>query len=128
MTQGEQTLGVSVASRYRLDSLLGKGNLGNVYLATDMRLQQPVTLKLAHSVPTSDQGGNRSLLARFRRELELGQKLRHPAVVRPLDAGEFLGSPFLVCEYVDGQSLLDWFEGGEITSSWPWSWRLCWRH
>jgi serine/threonine protein kinase len=89
---------------------LGKGNLGNVYLATDQRLDQVVTLKLAHTVATSGESGNRSLLARFRRELELGQKLRHPAIVRPLDAGEFLGSPFLVCEYIDGLSLLDWFE------------------
>jgi len=107
VTRGEQSLGVSVASRYRLDSLLGQGNLGNVYLATDQTLERSVTLKLAHSV---DQSNSRSLAARFRRELELGQKLRHPAIVRPLDAGEFLGSPFLVCEYVEGQSILEWFE------------------
>lgn len=107
MTQVDQSLGVSVASRYRLDSLLGKGNLGNVYLATDIPTQSQVALKLAHSV---EQGSSRSLSARFRRELDLGQKLRHPAIVRPLDAGEFLGSPYLVCEYINGQSLLDWFE------------------
>lgn len=101
------SLGVTVAGRYRLDALLGKGNLGNVYLAHDLQSQAKVTLKLAHSV---DQANSRSLSVRFRRELELGQKLRHPAIVRPLDVGEFLGSPFLVCEHVDGVSLLDWFE------------------
>ena len=101
------SLGVTVAGRYRLDALLGKGNLGNVYLAWDLTSQQQVTLKLAHSV---DQANSRSLSVRFRRELDLGQKLRHPAIVRPLDAGEFLGSPFLVCEHVDGLSLLDWFD------------------
>ncbi|MFN8609334.1 MAG: protein kinase [Vulcanimicrobiota bacterium] len=101
------SLGVTVAGRYRLDALLGKGNLGNVYLAQDLQSQRRVTLKLAHSV---DQANSRSLSVRFRRELELGAKLRHPAIVKPLDAGEFLGSPFLVCEHVDGQSLLDWFE------------------
>jgi hypothetical protein len=101
------SLGVTVAGRYRLDALLGKGNLGNVYLAQDLQSQRKVTLKLAHSV---DQSNSRSLSVRFRRELELGAKLRHPAIVKPLDAGEFLGSPFLVCEHVDGTSLLDWFE------------------
>ncbi len=106
MSDGGQTLGVQVASRYRLDRLVGKGNLGNVYAAWDEKEKREVTLKLAHAL-----GGNsRSMAARFRRELELGQKLRHPAISKPLDAGEFLGSPFLVCEYVEGQSIVDWFE------------------
>lgn len=103
----QESLGVAVAGRYRLDQLLGQGNLGNVYCALDQQQNEVVTLKLAHSVAS---GAARSLAARFRRELELGQKLRHPAIVKPLDAGDFLGSPFLVCEYVEGQSIVDWFE------------------
>ncbi len=101
----DDSLGLAVAERYRLDQLLGRGQLGAVYRACDLKSGQSVTLKLARGL--NDQ---RSLAARFRRELELGQKLRHPAIVKPLDTGEFLGSPYLVCEYVEGQPLTEWFE------------------
>lgn len=99
------TLGVLVASRYRLERLLGTGNLGNVYEAVDQSNGQRVTLKMSQA---ADQP--RGLAARFRRELELGPKLRHPAIAQALDAGEFLGAPFLVCEYVEGKPISDWFE------------------
>lgn len=108
MNPPESSLGVSVAGRYRLDHCLGQGNLGNVYAALDLESQRLVTIKLAHQV--GDGQSSRSMAARFRRELELGQKLRHPAIVQPLDSGTFLGSPFLVCEHVEGVSVVEWFE------------------
>jgi len=90
--------------------LFRSGNLGNVYAAWDLNEARTVTLKLSHSGADGQAQNSRSLTARFRRELELGHKLKHSAIAQPLDAGEFLGSPFLVCEHIQGLSIVEWFE------------------
>lgn len=100
--------GATVGNRYRLGEKLGSGTLGDVYQAHDLRHDGPVALKLAHSWNEQPRG----LSGRFAQQLEMSSsgRLSHPRIARALDAGDYLGSPFLVSEYVEGTPLLAWFE------------------
>jgi serine/threonine protein kinase len=87
--------------RYEVESLLGRGGMGEIYLAHDTRLDRPVAIKLlarelAHDAQLHD---------RMRREALLAARLSHPNLVAMLDAGEQDGRPFLVMEYVPGETL-----------------------
>jgi serine/threonine-protein kinase len=86
---------------YTVVKELGSGGMGVVYLARDTRLRRLVALKLLLPRP----GSTGELLARFRREAEVVARLQHPNIVQLYEAGEHDGSPYLVMEYVDGESL-----------------------
>jgi serine/threonine protein kinase/predicted ATPase len=98
---------------YRLTSLLGSGGMGSVYLATPESSERPpdaparVAVKVVHPQFLARAGS----AERFRREAELGRRVRHPNVVRTLDAGDADcgGSRrhYLVMEHVDGRTLRD---------------------
>jgi len=92
-----------VDGRYRLERSLGRGGMGEVYLATQLVLDRPCAVKLLASRRRLDAGA----LARFRVEAEALGRLDHPGVVRITDFGvdERLDTPFLVMEYVEGRSL-----------------------
>lgn len=87
---------------YRLERRLGSGGFGEVWLGrrTD---QKPVAIKILATLGHDER-------SRFARELAILKRLQHPAIVRPLDAGEHHGRPFLVTEYVDGPELGAWLE------------------
>src|SRR4029434_9247583 len=89
------------ASRYRIVSLLGRGGMGEVYRAEDLRLGQPVALKLL-SMHT---GRGDDALQRFVREVRLARGIAHPNVCRVYDIGEAEGWHYLSMEYVDGETL-----------------------
>jgi serine/threonine-protein kinase len=90
-----------VAGRYRIASLLGRGGMGEVYRADDLKLGQPVALKfLAESLSTSG-----AALARFHREVSLARQVSHRHVCRVHDIGEHDGLHFLSMEYVRGEEL-----------------------
>jgi len=100
----EPTLPVerTLAGRYRLDRLLGRGGMGAVYLARDLSLERDVAVK----VMTGRLFGDPLALARFRREARAAARLDHPAIVRVHDYGECEGAgAFLVMELVAGRSL-----------------------
>lgn len=82
-------------------SRLGKGGMGEVYRADDLRLGQPVALKFLPEKVTGDPGR----LARFRHEVASARKVSHPHVCRVYDLGEHDGQPFLAMEYIDGEDL-----------------------
>jgi len=88
------------ASRYRIVSLLGRGAMGEVYRADDLRLGKVVALKLlgTQSAPASD-------LDRFTSEVRLAREIAHPNVCRVYDIGEADGWHYLSMEYVDGETL-----------------------
>ena len=89
------------ASRYRIVSLLGRGGMGEVYRAEDLRLGQPVALKLL-----SYRGGyGPEGVARFTAEVRLARGIAHPNVCRVYDIGEAEGWTYLSMEYVDGETL-----------------------
>jgi serine/threonine-protein kinase len=89
------------ASRYRILGLLGRGAMGEVYRADDLKLGQRVALKLL-----SKRHGNRSdSLDRFIAEVRLARTISHPNVCRVHDIGEAHGWHYLSMEYVDGETL-----------------------
>jgi serine/threonine-protein kinase len=89
------------ASRYRIISLLGRGGMGEVYRADDLKLGQRVALKLLalQSAVVSNP------MERFVTEVRLARRIAHPNVCRVYDIGEADGWHYLSMEYVDGETL-----------------------
>ena len=94
-------IGTVLSGRYRLESKLGSGGMSTVYLARDETLQRWVAVKVMHR-EMSDQPDQ---LERFRREARAVAQLSHPNVVSVIDAGEDGGHPYIVFEYVEGETL-----------------------
>jgi serine/threonine-protein kinase len=93
--------GTVLAGRYRIVGLLGRGGMGEVYRADDLKLEQPVALKfLPHGL---DSDGER--LARFYREVRVARQVSHAAVCRVYDVAEAEGHFFISMELVDGENL-----------------------
>src|SRR5438093_873294 len=93
--------GAVVAGRYRIVGLVGKGGMGEVYRADDLKLGQPVALKFLPEALASDF----DRLARFHNEVRLARQVSHPNVCRVYDIGETDGEHFISMEYVDGEDL-----------------------
>lgn len=94
-------IGKTLSGRYRLQSKLGSGGMSTVYLAHDENLDRPVAVKIMHA-EISDQPEQ---LVRFRREARTVARISHPNVVSVIDAGEDDGHPYIVFEYVEGETL-----------------------
>ena len=87
--------------RYRIVGRLGKGGMGEVYRADDLKLGQQVALKfLAESVDRDP-----ARLTQLHTEVRMARQVSHPNVCRVYDAGEYEGHTFLSMEYVDGEDL-----------------------
>jgi serine/threonine protein kinase len=87
--------------RYRLQSILGHGGMGVVYLALDPALDRKVAIKVLHL------SGDEQMQERAIREARAAARLAHPNIVTVYDVGEVDGSPFIAMEYVDGQTLAE---------------------
>jgi eukaryotic-like serine/threonine-protein kinase len=96
-----QMIGTVLSGRYRLEAKLGSGGMSTVYLARDETLDRPVAVKVMHR-EMSEQADQ---LQRFRGEARAVAKLSHPNVVAVIDAGEDRGHPYIVFEYVEGETL-----------------------
>ncbi len=100
----DDRVGQIISGRYRIDSLLGEGGMGAVYLAEHMHMRKRFALKLLHP----QMAENAEVLARFRREAEAAAHVEHPNIVAATDFGQTEdGAFFLVLEYVDGTTLRD---------------------
>ena len=93
--------GTILARRYRIVGLLGKGGMGEVYRADDLKLGQAVALKLLPERLASDP----KRLEYFHNEVRLARQVSHPNVCRVHDIGEVDGQHYLSMEYVDGEDL-----------------------
>ena len=98
---GTGLIGTTLSGRYRLDAKLGSGGMSTVYLAMDETLERRVAIKVLHR-EMSDQPDQ---LERFRRESRTVAQLSHPNVVAVIDAGDDAGHPYIVFEYVEGETL-----------------------
>ncbi len=96
-----QMIGTVLSGRYRLEAKLGSGGMSTVYLARDDTLDRAVAVKVMHR-EMSEQADQ---LERFRQEARAVAKLSHPNVVAVIDAGEDGGHPYIVFEYVEGETL-----------------------
>lgn len=86
--------------KYALIDTIGRGGMGEVYLARDTRLSRPVAIK----VLSSEQNKNPRSVARFEREARIAGQLQHEHLIRVYDYGDVLGLRYLVMEYIDGKS------------------------
>jgi serine/threonine-protein kinase len=95
--------GRTLGDRYRVDAVVGRGGMGAVFRATDLRLNRAVALKV---VTVQDDAEGRAQ-ARFLREAQAAARIRHPHVVGVYDFGTdaALGLDFLVMELLEGEDL-----------------------
>ena len=107
--------GAMLAGRYRIVALVGRGGMGEVYRADDLKLGQPVALKFLPADLERDQAARERLFA----EVRHARTVSHPNVCRVYDVGELAGSAlsepggsreskgraFLTMEYIDGEDL-----------------------
>jgi serine/threonine protein kinase len=95
-------LGLTIDGRYQIRNALGTGGWSSVYLADDMSLQRKVALKVLHASLAGDQ--NRA--DRFKQEAVTISSLVHPNIITVFDYGcTPEGQPYLVMEYVNGETL-----------------------
>lgn len=91
-----------IENKYRIDRVVGRGGMGAVYQARDMRLDRDVAIKVVRA-DLLDAAEARS---RFRREAQIVARLQHPGIVSVFDYGTFAdGAAFLVMELVRGEDL-----------------------
>ncbi|MDB4306284.1 serine/threonine protein kinase [bacterium] len=103
---------------YRIVEKIGEGGMGEVYRAHDERLDRDVAIKVLHR----DVAQDADRLARFEREAKAVAKLDHPNILAIHQLGTHEGSPFIVTELLDGESLrarippsgMAWREAAEI--------------
>jgi serine/threonine protein kinase len=87
---------------FRLLAPLGKGGMGTVFLARDSRSDQLVALKI---LPPRLARTEERMLARFRREMEMSQRVAHPHLAWTYDVGEHRGVHYIAMEYIPGRTL-----------------------
>jgi serine/threonine-protein kinase len=93
--------GTMLSERYRIVGLLGRGGMGEVYRADDLKLGQTVALKFLPPELEGDAGRLQLLLA----EVRHARQVSHPNICRVYDVGEVGGSHFIAMEFVDGEDL-----------------------
>src|ERR1017187_481051 len=86
---------------YEIQSPLGAGGMGEVYRARDARLNREVAVKVLPAAFTNDP----ERLRRFQQEAQAVAALNHPNILAIHDFGEHEGSPYIVTEFLEGETL-----------------------
>ena len=95
--------------QYEVQDFIGQGAMGLVYRAYHQQLERTGAVKVLQALtPDAD------TTARFRHEAQAIAQLRHPNIVNVYDFGEYLGTPYMVVEYVPGGSLADRLSEGHL--------------
>jgi len=96
---------------YRIAGLLGRGGMGEVYAADDTKLGRKVAIKILPATLADDP----ERLLRFTLEAKAASALNHPSILTIYDVDEVDGHPFLVTEFIDGQTLRERLRRGDLT-------------
>src|SRR5262249_15133323 len=109
-TDADALIGQTIA-RYRIDSLLGAGGMGRVYLAEDTVLGRRVALKFLPEYFTND----KNQVQRFRQEAHAASALNHPNILTVYEVVQVSGAEFRASEYVEGETLRARLKNGSFT-------------
>jgi len=103
-------IGTLFAGRYKVQSLMGSGSLSSVYKVLDSEAGQQAVLKVLepHFLRKSLESS-----VRFRRDADILQRLEHENIIRLLDHGGHEGVPYIVTEFLEGETLQEWTQKGE---------------
>ena len=96
-----QIIGQTVGGRYHVDSLIAQGGMASVFLATDLRLDRKVALKVIHPHLANDA----SFVSKFTREAKIAAALAHPNLINVFDQGQDGALVYLAMEYIKGITL-----------------------
>jgi formylglycine-generating enzyme required for sulfatase activity/serine/threonine protein kinase len=102
---------IDLEARYKIEKVLGKGGMGEVLLATDTRLNRKVAIKRI----LGEAARSRTAVSRFLTEAQSIAALNHPNIVQIYDYGRAEDGPFLIMEFVEGNSLLDRCREGALS-------------
>src|SRR5207249_12076983 len=97
--------------RYEIRSKIGAGGMGEVYRARDEKLNRDVAIKVLPAALSQD--GDR--LRRFEQEAQAAGALNHPNILAVYDVGMNDGAPYIVSELLEGESLKDRLDDGQIS-------------
>jgi serine/threonine protein kinase len=107
-------IGATLEGKYQVEQRVGVGAMGSVYRAVNLRTGSPLAIKIMH--PAMAESG--AAVRRFLLEAQNASKLDNPHIVRVLDRGETPhGLPFMVMEFVDGQTLEALLEAGPLPAA-----------
>src|SRR5262249_13539256 len=100
-----------IVGTYRIEREIGRGGMGEVYLACDTRLDRPVALK---RLPANF-AGDADRVTRFQREARASSSLNHPNIVTIHEVAESDGQRCIVSEFVDGKTLRELMRNGRLS-------------
>jgi serine/threonine protein kinase/Flp pilus assembly protein TadD len=93
---------------YRITEMIGRGGMGEIYLAEDTKLHRQVALKFLPKAMTADPEAR----VRFEREAQAAAALNHPNIITIYEIGEHEGQVFIAMEYAEGQTLKEIIDAG----------------
>lgn len=100
----------TLIGNYEIQTLIGAGGMGEVYRARDLRLRRAVAIKVLPAVVAND----RERLRRFEQEATAAAALSHPNILAVYQLGTYAGTPYLVSELLDGETLRELIQRGSI--------------
>lgn len=104
-------IGSVIAAKYRVESLLGAGGMGAVFLVTHLGIERKFALKLLHA----DTSNGPESEARFAREAQAAGRIGHPNIVDVFDLGQTEdGAPYMVMELLPGESVAERVQRGPL--------------
>jgi len=95
---------------YEIQSLLGAGGMGEVYRARDLRLRRDVAVKVLPAIVSSDS----ERMRRFEQEATAAAALNHPNILAVHQLGTYAGTPYLVSELLEGETLREQIRRGRV--------------
>lgn len=106
-------IGEVLQGRYRILQRLAEGGMGVVYRGERMGLDRPVAIKFLHDIATSDADSRR----RFEIEAKAASRMNHPNCVAVIDFGVEREAPYLVMDFIEGQTLREVIESGPLETA-----------